>query len=445
MAVGTALTSPEPGWKRVSSNDPNIIYSAGWVIRDAYRRYNAAQNASGSFSFYGTKVRIIGGVPDGAYGLGTAYIDGVAYPFSSFKPWDSVLVEVIGLSLGTHTVSFVNTSGSYMEVDSFDVDSDGEVVGPWFNKTKTRIADMKIGDRIPFNYNAASNSFGTISQLGSSVATDIPVASTATPNGTAYFIHCGYDSQGRIKLVADRNIQHSISWDTLNLAGIASGNGLPLSIDGKSGYTIRLLSGGVSAADKDNEWDKIIAESTLNGTIMAGNSATWNWSGSYAWTSSNPNVAGSSTVRGNSAVSAYTYAVTSWVNAAGSFRPILLVNINSNCVVKKITPTHLYARQHSSCLIEASAVLEEVSQNFKILVNGVEVSALDGSLERVIPISAFAVGNNNLIIEAVDGGNVSINIVLEAPYRTKAVRTFTKVDGEYVLNSVVLDGAAKEG
>jgi len=100
---------------------------------------------------------------------------------------------------------------------------------------------MNIGDRIVCNYVATSNSFGSFSQLGTSINTEIPVASTATPNGKFYFIMVGYDSKGNKKLIADRNIQSSISWDVLNANGIASGSGLPLIIDDTVGYTMRLL------------------------------------------------------------------------------------------------------------------------------------------------------------------------------------------------------------
>ncbi|BFH15688.1 discoidin domain-containing protein [Paenibacillus melissococcoides] len=45
------------------------------------------------------------------------------------------------------------------------------------------------------------------------------------------FICVDRDYLGRWKLIADRNIQHSISWDTLNSAGVANGSGLPIELD----------------------------------------------------------------------------------------------------------------------------------------------------------------------------------------------------------------------
>ena len=88
---------------------------------------------------------------------------------------------------------------------------------------KTKISDMQIGDAIACRYTASLGRVGFFSELGECVATEIPVGGAASPDGLFYFIHVGYDHKGRKKLVADRNIQHSISWDTLNNSGIISG------------------------------------------------------------------------------------------------------------------------------------------------------------------------------------------------------------------------------
>ena len=82
---------------------------------------------------------------------------------------------------------------------------------------------MQVGDAIACRYTASSNSVGVFSELGTCTANEIPVGGSSSPDGLFYFIHVGYDHKGRKKLVADRNIQHSISWDTLNAMGIAHG------------------------------------------------------------------------------------------------------------------------------------------------------------------------------------------------------------------------------
>jgi hypothetical protein len=76
---------------------------------------------------------------------------------------------------------------------------------------KTKVEDMEIGDMIPCRYKASSGSAGIFSELGTCTAHDIPVTGTATPDGLFNFIKVD-----KGLLIADRVIQHSISWDTLN-------------------------------------------------------------------------------------------------------------------------------------------------------------------------------------------------------------------------------------
>ncbi|MNV36219.1 hypothetical protein D3C71_1276880 [compost metagenome] len=76
---------------------------------------------------------------------------------------------------------------------------------------KNNIKDMQIGDYIACKYVAASGAVGTFSELGTSTATEIPIASAAVPNGTFYFVKTATGL-----LIADRNVQSSVSWDVLN-------------------------------------------------------------------------------------------------------------------------------------------------------------------------------------------------------------------------------------
>lgn len=184
------------------------------------------------------------------------------------------------------------------------------------------------GDYVWCKYTAASGVVGVFSDIATKIDVEvssqlIPVASTATPNGYFKFILVGYDRLGRKKFVADRNVQHTISWDSLNTAGIASG-GVPASIDGKTFSTIRLLSGGISSFDRDNEWDKIVAESTLGGTITAGDNAVWNWSGIGSSNSTRSSSVNTQVVaRGNTTVINRGSIDTTYTTVG--FRPVLLV------------------------------------------------------------------------------------------------------------------------
>lgn len=87
---------------------------------------------------------------------------------------------------------------------------------------RTDLQDMKIGDYIACKYVAASGAAGEFSDLGGTVDTEIPVTGTATPNGYFYFIKVD-----KGLLVADRVVQHSISWYVLNAAGYIEGRDIP--------------------------------------------------------------------------------------------------------------------------------------------------------------------------------------------------------------------------
>ncbi|MCU6710084.1 discoidin domain-containing protein [Paenibacillus sp. J5C_2022] len=198
------------------------------------------------------------------------------------------------------------------------------------------LLSLKVGDYVWCKYTASSGAVGVFSDLGSKTDSDvagleIPVASSATPDGYFRYICVDFDYCDRAMLIADRNIQHSISWDTLNTSGIASGSGLPVSFESYSegfNFTIRLLTGGVSSSDTDNEWDKYIVSSTLSETIVAGDNNVWNWNQiNRTWTSTTGTTSSSNRVcRGNNAGGIHYYGniATSGATNVG-FRPVLLI------------------------------------------------------------------------------------------------------------------------
>ena len=342
---------------------------------------------------------------------------------------------------------------------------------------RTTVDELQIGDVISCEYIATANTVGFFQNLGRATKPVIPPTSSNAPNGSFYWIMTGYDHLGRKKLVADRNIQHSISWNALDAAGVIAGakrlfgnenvalgktvlgdfpntnysrenavDGnpttqalLPLSgadqnsttarrrsvtidlIEQKQintiiltsalglssfdveisndninfttiysgtmelnskksfilpdheasryfsvsniktnyfqgnaslgvseielyegvSYSVTIPTGGISASDKDNDWDKIIAESTLSNTVTSGNNATWNWSGVSSWTST---ASGSNKViRGSSAVSTWTESAPSSTTTNLGFRPILLVDsFNPQLLLKSINDYYTF-------------------------------------------------------------------------------------------------------
>lgn len=231
--IGQALTAPESGWKRYDDSNGAIIYNPSPTKGTNASAYGGSYcwgtSMTVKFNFKGTKLRVIG------YG-GTAYsdaievkIDGISLgTFSQYETtnnnYQRLNYEITGLTDEIHQVELTNTKSTNFMMDAIDIDDTGRLLHP---DEATDIKDLVVGKRIRFNYGATSGAVGTLSALGEETGAFIPVASSATPNGDAYFIMVDTDFKGRKILIADRNIQSSISWDVLNTAGIASGSGLP--------------------------------------------------------------------------------------------------------------------------------------------------------------------------------------------------------------------------
>lgn len=490
-------------------------------------------------------------------------------------------------------------------------ESNGDFEG---RATRSTLDEMKIGDRIPCAYTATANSVGYYSSLGSAKQDLIPVTSSASPSGRFHFIHVGFNHLGRMKLVADRNIQHSISWDVLNSVGLnseipvkiheptsnlfnhanrarvvyacdVSGNPIyrastvdggrvvdngtsfwahaggydpqgivnnndtldvsrtaynlvkagsnattgyrayqPMSLildynvdkpvgetktiegiyiasavadgdlgnfevyystdadakynpnhlswqlgckstagadgfltytpfsspvtfryllvkgwgkggksyieimalkayeyvadSGKDNFYVRNLSGGVSATDKDNEWDKIIAEATLGDSTTPGDNNCWNWSGIASWTSTAHTTNTSRVIRGNVAVGTWNGVSSSTANATTGFRPVLLVeSLFKPPVVQGLMLTESdYGLKLTLSATEITS--ESAKLDYRVLLVGtdlteVEKVPLSGAFKDS-PVdftsvefsrSEFGFGTSKVIIEVVDDSN----------------------------------------
>ncbi|PVC75085.1 hypothetical protein C2I27_04150 [Priestia megaterium] len=98
-------------------------------------------------------------------------------------------------------------------------------------------------------------------------------------------------------------------------------------------FKIRLLTGGVSPTDKDNEWDNWIVGSSLNGTIQPGDNSIWNWQGVYSSTSTSYLSTQTNKIgRGNGSVEYYVSYAPSNNSSSYGFRPVL--EIETNFVLK---------------------------------------------------------------------------------------------------------------
>lgn len=191
---------------------------------------------------------------------------------------------------------------------------------------------LKVGDYFWCKYTVTTaNTVGVFSDIATKTDADaipvIPVVSSATPTGYFKFIMVE-DTSGKKKLIADRNVQHSISWDVLNTSGVASGSGIPMFFSGINPKTmifaIRLMSGGTVSTDKDNEWDKHIVGSNLDGSIVTGDNNVWNWNGVWSLTSTTNSANNAQrVVRGRASVSDWQFGTTTQAQVSFGFRPVL--------------------------------------------------------------------------------------------------------------------------
>ncbi|ASA22784.1 hypothetical protein [Paenibacillus donghaensis] len=172
---------------------------------------------------------------------------------------------------------------------------------------RERLSDMKVGDYIVCKYVATNGAVGTFSELGTSVATEIPVTGAAIPNGIFYFV-----KTNKGLLFSDRVVQTNISWDVLNAEKAIQGK--PQTFDMTVG-TLRSLSGGVAWADENgnssttdkgfgawpanNEWDRYIVGFPSN-LIQTGKTLydVFNHYDAFSWTQDTPiSIIAASTLR----------------------------------------------------------------------------------------------------------------------------------------------------
>ncbi|MCQ6566726.1 hypothetical protein NPX88_13250 [Bacillus mycoides] len=131
--VGTVLTEPEKGWKRISDTDPLIRYIGNWKTAignvDHYNKtthYNLDKklDTSFEFEFVGTKLRLLAYGDSGYDATSKVLIDGKEETMVYNSPSGNQVIryEKIGLDRGKHTVKVI---GKAMSLDSIDIDADG--------------------------------------------------------------------------------------------------------------------------------------------------------------------------------------------------------------------------------------------------------------------------------------------------------------------------------
>lgn len=164
---------------------------------------------------------------------------------------------------------------------------------------RTKIEDMEIGDYIIFGYITGSI---TIFEVGTSTRIEMPVTGNGQGSGkteSAYFVKV---SKGL--LISDRICAHTVTWDLLNSSKNIQGKPTTLGINPVNGV-IRSLTGGVAYADangnaviapnansykfpSNNEFDKYIVNSNLNGTVAPNDDNVWHHVDVFTWCQDTP-------------------------------------------------------------------------------------------------------------------------------------------------------------
>lgn len=133
--VVDAIDVMTPG-RRYEDDSPSIAYTGFWTHDNSARVWSAGVTSTSSelgatatFSFTGTSVTWIGCEKDSAAGVADVFLDGVFQErIKLFQPFPTEgyqmpIFRADGLANGPHTlmIKVVNTDGSYVVVDAFDV------------------------------------------------------------------------------------------------------------------------------------------------------------------------------------------------------------------------------------------------------------------------------------------------------------------------------------
>lgn len=373
--IGQQLAQPEEGWKRYDDRDSNMKYSGTWTKATSSallfqtESYSNVIGSNLSFRFLGTGIRIISSLNTNRSSNIEVSLDGNKEIISMYR--SSVLNYVVTfekldlVNTEHEIVVTLNDSSGYIQIDAIDIDSTGRLLHP---DEVTDIKDLEIGKRIRCHYQATTaNTVGTFNNLGQETSDFISVASSNVPNGDFYWI-CVDEYNKKKILIADRNIQHSISWDTLNSSGIASGSGLLVNWIDNSRYNtaIRLLTGGVNNTDKDNEWNKYV---TVDNSV-------WNTSTLYSLTSSThpsspSNRVSRATTQNNLAT--FGQIATNSAFANSGFRPVLTLEdiLKTHSFIKSNNQYKIFKNNQwntvSTPLPSQSIFINEGMQNLAIL------------------------------------------------------------------------------
>lgn len=156
-AIGSQLLQPESGWKRIDDHDSAIKLESSkpWTVADRDTRgiqgepyrYTADANAKVSFSFYGTKFRLLHRTYN-TNRTAKVTVDGVTETYKLAEHGNTFAIlsyEKTGLPKGEHTVeiTYINDNIYSCTMDAVDIDEDGYMI----DKNAPSNLNAQAGDR----------------------------------------------------------------------------------------------------------------------------------------------------------------------------------------------------------------------------------------------------------------------------------------------------------
>lgn len=276
---------------KVYKSDCGVFaYSSDWKKNSLYAdektvmtyHCSKTKGTKVNFKFKGTHLRVLAGTRTDCSSNIKIIIDGYERKFSTKNSsrkdlfvfsMNQTAFFIEDLKDDFHAVEMVLDDIDWFVFNGVEVNQDGRVYHP---DEVTDFEDLKIGSRIRCHYSATANMVGEFKGIGEELTDFISTESSDCPAGDFYFIAVerpeGEDQT--IKLIADRNIQHSISWEVLRENKLVEG--VTKQID-KYSACIRLIKGGFAFKDPfdkpslidhglggwplTNEWDKYISSS----------------------------------------------------------------------------------------------------------------------------------------------------------------------------------------
>lgn len=214
------------------------------------------------FNFVGTRIQILAGTRKDFAGKIEVKIDEEATIISTKggRPSDFIfekdqpVFEKNHLENELHKVEITLLEDKPFVFNGISINQEGRA---FHIHEVTTIEELEIGKRIRCHYKAMYNTVGEFGGLGEETKSFIPPESSAYPDGDFYFIMVDETNEKGKKLIADRNVQHSISWNSIKEAGLVASKGKMIKID-RDDYMLRLLTGGRDVNDLNNEWDKYL-------------------------------------------------------------------------------------------------------------------------------------------------------------------------------------------